>query len=159
MGMSRFRASLAVIGSLIASQALAAAPVARLASVDGAVLVNQGGGFTPVTESTVLHPGDRLLSLRGAHAHLIYANGCAVVLKANAMLTVADMAHGAACKIAASQVADTDFTSDQADAADGSGKGAGAGLSHLALIGIGAGAALGLGVAAASGSFGGTTSP
>jgi hypothetical protein len=167
--MLRVGASLAVIGSLLAGQALAAAPAARLASVDGPVLVNQGAGFTPVTDATVLHPGDRLLSLRGAHAYLIYANGCAVSLKANAMLTVADMAHGASCKVAASQVADTDFTGDQAQAAAGAaaaggGAGAGAagvaGLSTLAVAGGVAGAAaVGVGVAAATGAIGGTTSP
>jgi hypothetical protein len=166
--MSKLGVSLAVIGSLFAGQALAAAaPAARLASVDGPVLVNQGAGFTPVTESTVLHPGDRLLSLRGAHAHLIYANGCAVSLKANAMLTVADMAHGASCKVAAAQVADTDFTGDQAQAAGaaaastaGAAGGAVGGLSTLAIAGIGVGAVgAGLGVAAATGSLGGTSSP
>jgi hypothetical protein len=169
LGMTKVGVSLAVLGSLMASQAFAAvSPVARLASVDGPVLVNQGAGFTPVTESTVLHPGDRLLSLRGAHAHLIYANGCAVSLKANAMLTVTDMARGASCKGAASQVADTDFTGDQAQAAagaaaagGGAGAGAGAaGLSTLAIAGGVAGAgAVGLGVAAATGALGKTTSP
>jgi len=163
--MSRLGVSLAVIGSLFAGQALAAAaPAARLASVDGPVLVNQGAGFTPVTESTVLHPGDRLLSLRGAHAHLIYANGCAVSLKANAMLTVADMAHGASCKVASGQVADTDFTGDQAQAAGAAAGGAAGGtvggLSTLTLVGVGVGTVgAGLGVAAATGSLGGTTSP
>lgn len=165
--MSKLGVSLAVIGSLFASQALAAAaPAARLASVDGPVLVNQGAGFTPVTESTVLHPGDRLLSLRGAHAHLIYANGCAVSLKANAMLTVADMAHGASCKVAAAQVADTDFTGDQAQAAGaaaastaGAAGGTVGGLSTLTLVAVGVGTVgAGLGVAAATGALGKTTS-
>ncbi len=164
--MFKFGASFAIIASLMAGQAFAASPTARLTSVDGPVLVNQGAGFAPLTESTVLHPGDRLLSLRGAHAHLIYANGCAVALKANAMLTVADMAHGASCKAAAAQVADTDFTGDQAQAAgaaaaaSGASAGAAGGLSTLAVAGITAGAVgAGVGVAAATGAIGGTSSP
>lgn len=158
--MSKFGASLAIIGSLIAGQAFAAAaPVARLASVDGPVLVNQGAGFTPVTEATILHAGDRLLSLRGARAHLIYANGCAVALKANAMLTVTNMAHGASCKAAAAQVADTDFTGDAAALAAAGLGGATGGMSAttVALVTVGAVGA-GVGVAAGTGALGGTTS-
>jgi hypothetical protein len=153
--MLKFGASLAVLGSLIAGQAFAAvAPVARLTSVDGPVLVNQGAGFGPATDATVLHPGDRLLSLRGAHAHLIYANGCAVSLKANAMLTVADMARGASCKVAAAQVADTDFTGDEAKMASG-GNGVLSDPSFLIGGTVVAGLAVGIGVAAS----GGTSSP
>jgi hypothetical protein len=160
--MTRTGVSLAIIASLMASQAFAAAaPAARLASVDGPVLVNQGGGFAPVTEATVLHPGDRLLSLRGAHAHLIYANGCAVSLKANAMLTVAEMAHGASCKVANSLVSDTDFTGDVAPAVGAVGLASTAGglsTTTLVVVGVGVVTGTGLGIAAGTGALGGTTS-
>ena len=38
---------------------------------------------------TVLRSGDRVLSMRGARAHLIYTNGCQVALAGRAMATVA----------------------------------------------------------------------
>jgi len=153
------------MASIVGTQVSAsAAPAAKLSSMDGPILVNQGTGFSPVTEATVLRVGDRLLSLRGAHAHLIYANGCMVSLKANAMITVADMSHGAPCKLAASQVVDTDFTGDQAQAGvagvGASGAASAGGLSTLAIAGIGTVAVgAGVGVAAATGAIGGTTSP
>jgi hypothetical protein len=179
--MSSFVARTSVIAltvaSMVAAPAFAAVPAAaRLASIDGPVLVDQGAGFAPVSERTVLRAGDRILSLRGAHARLIYANGCAVQLKGGAMLVVAVPSNCGAAR--AMLVSDTDFTGDQAQAgagaagATGGGAGAGAaaaaggaavtsgvaGLSIGTLAVVGAGAvAVGVGVAAATGSF--STSP
>jgi hypothetical protein len=144
--MGKIGAFLSVIGTLFAAPVFAAGdPAARLASVDGLVLVNQGAGFTPVTNATVLHAGDRLLSLKGAHARLIYANGCAVSLNANAMVTVAASGHGASCMALGRPIADTDTAGAPAQ---------GPGDRTLVLAGLlGLEADLGVGLAA------GTTSP
>jgi hypothetical protein len=111
MSTSKLAAVIALCGSLtlVATQTVAQTAAARLTSVDGPVMVNQGAGFTPLTDKTVLKAGDRVLSLKGAHARLVYANGCAVPLKGAALLTVNP---GAGC--AKSQVvsADTDKTGD-----------------------------------------------
>jgi hypothetical protein len=144
--MRKIGAFLFVIGALITAPVFAAGdPAARLAAVDGLVLVNQGAGFTPVTNGAVLHAGDRLLSLKGAHARLIYANGCAVSLNANAMVTVAASGHGASCMALGRPIADTGVAGAPAQ---------GPGDRTLVLAGLlGLEADLGVGIAS------GTTSP
>lgn len=159
---------MAAIGSLLVSQAYAAVPsAARLTSVDGPVLVNQGFGFAPVGDRTVLHPGDRLLSMKGARALLIYANGCAVALRGGAMVTVSG---NLSCKSGkASLVSDTDFTGDQAQAAaipavagaGGATAAASTALSLTTVLAVTTGVVgVGLGTAVATGAIGKkTTSP
>jgi hypothetical protein len=83
-------ASVALLG--ISGQAMAA-QTAQLASVQGTVLVNQNGRYSPVTSKTTLRAGDRVLAMNGG-AQLTYANGCVVDVSARSMATVADAACG-----------------------------------------------------------------
>jgi hypothetical protein len=83
-------ASVALLG--ISGQAMAA-QTAQLATVQGSVLVNQNGRYSPVTSKTTLRAGDRVLAMNGA-AKLTYANGCVVDVSARSMATVSDAACG-----------------------------------------------------------------
>ena len=136
------------LASFLAVQALAAVPAAAsLASVDGPVMVNQGAGFAPVTDKTVLYVGDRILARKGAHAKLLYANGCVVALKPGSLVTVKSTAS---CKATGSSlVADT---GDQAQPTGGIGRGS------VALVVVGV-AAVGVGAAVAAGGSGGKVAP
>lgn len=83
-------ATIALLG--FSSQAMAG-QTARLSSVQGSVLVNQNGRYTPVTSSTVLRSGDRLMAMNG-DAKLTYADGCAVNVSARSMTTIGSQACG-----------------------------------------------------------------
>ncbi|HEX6859852.1 MAG TPA: hypothetical protein VF138_06600 [Caulobacteraceae bacterium] len=65
----------------------AAGQKAQLSSVGGSVLVSQNGRYVPVTKSTVLRAGDRVLSL-GGDAKLQYADGCVADVAAGSMTTL-----------------------------------------------------------------------
>lgn len=73
------------IGLLLSSQALAGE--VRLAGVQGSVLVNQNGRYVPVTASTSLKAGDRVMAMDGS-ASVTYADGCKVSVGARSMATV-----------------------------------------------------------------------
>lgn len=88
-------ASIALLG--FSSQAMAG-QMARLSSVQGSMLVNQNGRYTPVTSSTVLRSGDRLLAMNG-DAKLTYADGCAVNVSARSMTTIGSQACGGDAKV------------------------------------------------------------
>jgi hypothetical protein len=53
-------------------------PFAKLTSVKGAVLANQGKKFLRVQAGTGLFAGDRILALKDAHATIEFADGCAL---------------------------------------------------------------------------------
>lgn len=91
--MIRKLAVAASVGLLLSSQvALAAEPV-RLNDVQGSVLVNQNGRFVPVTASTVLKAGDRVMAMEGS-ATVAYGAGCNVSITARSMATIGDCAGG-----------------------------------------------------------------
>jgi hypothetical protein len=142
MSKSRLAIATALCTSvaLLATQTLAQTAAARMTSVDGPIMVNQGAGFTPLTDRTVLKAGDRILSSKGAHGNLVYANGCTVPLKGAALLTVTP---GAECAKSQVVVADSDRTGDVFVATPW----------LIALI-IGGATAVSLGAAAAAGAFG-----
>lgn len=85
--MIRKIAVAAIAGLLLSSQVAAAAEGAHVASVQGSVMVNQNGRYVPVTSSTVLKAGDRVMSMDGA-ASISYADGCNVSVSARSMATV-----------------------------------------------------------------------
>src|SRR5271166_2615052 len=64
--------SAAVIVGLVATSAQATV----LSSLDGAVSVNRGNGFTPASIGSPLAPGDRVRTGEGS-ANILYDNGCA----------------------------------------------------------------------------------
>ncbi|MBX3479449.1 MAG: hypothetical protein KF842_03550 [Caulobacter sp.] len=78
----------ASVGLLLSSQVALAAESVRLGGVQGSVLVNQNGRYVPVTASTVLRPGDRVMAMDGS-ATVSYGAGCNVTVAARSMATVA----------------------------------------------------------------------
>lgn len=78
----------ASVGLLLTGQAVAA-DGARLAGVQGSVLVNQNGRYVPVTSSTVLRAGDRVMAMDGS-ATVTYGSGCSVAISARSMATIGD---------------------------------------------------------------------
>ena len=53
-----------------------ACPIAELRSVKGQVLVDEGGGFSPVPEGYQLKDGWKIEVPEGSHAEITYFNGC-----------------------------------------------------------------------------------
>lgn len=84
-------ASIALLG--ISGQAMAGQSV-ELSNVKGSVLVNQNGRYVPVTSTTALRAGDRVLAMNG-DASLVYADGCKVNVSARSMSTIGSEACGA----------------------------------------------------------------
>ena len=66
-----------ISGALIAMLAATSVDAAVLSSSDGAVHVNRGKGFVPVSAGALLHPGDRVRTRKGS-ATILYDNGYAV---------------------------------------------------------------------------------
>ena len=81
----------ASVGLLLTGQAAIAAEGARLGSVQGSVLVNQNGRYVPVTSSTVLKAGDRVMAMDGS-ATVTYGSDCSVAVSARSMATIGDAA-------------------------------------------------------------------
>lgn len=81
----------ASVGLLLTSQVAMAAEGARLGGVQGSVLVNQNGRYVPVTSSTVLKAGDRVMAMDGS-ATVTYGSGCSVAISARSMATIGDNA-------------------------------------------------------------------
>ena len=95
--MFRKTAAVVAIGLMcVATQASAAASVAQLDSIKGSVMVSQGGKFVPVSSTTALQAGDRVVAANG-QAQVTFADGCAVSVAPQAMVTL-----GAASPCAAS---------------------------------------------------------
>ena len=108
--MMKMLISTAIGLALVAGSAAAKdAATARLSAVQGSVMVNQGSGFVPASDKTVLHAGDRLMSLKGGKAHILFANGCDVALSGGAAATIAKPAAG---HCASNFVSDKDRTSE-----------------------------------------------
>jgi len=122
--------------ALIAGPALAQAAPATLASLGGDVMVSHGAGFVHATSKMALRPGDKVVSMKGGSARLVYANGCSVVLTGGSTATVAKSAPCAPGASLASR--DTDRTADQGgeDAAPFFGLGSGALVAGAAIVGI-----------------------
>ena len=81
----------ASVGLLLTGQVAMAADGARLGGVQGSVLVNQNGRYVPVTSSTVLKAGDRVMAMDGS-ATVTYGSGCSVAVSARSMATIGDSA-------------------------------------------------------------------
>lgn len=103
-------ASIALLG--ISGQAMAGQSV-ELSNVKGSVLVNQNGRYVPVTSTTALRAGDRVLAMNG-DASLVYADGCKVNVSARSMATIGSEACGADEVIRVRQ--DETYTGDSAGA-------------------------------------------
>lgn len=62
------------------------AQLATLSNVNGKVLVNKGNGYVAAKSGVALAQGDRLISLNGATASVVYQDGCVTQLPENSLL-------------------------------------------------------------------------
>jgi hypothetical protein len=99
----------ASVGLLLTSQVAMAAEGARLGGVQGSVLVNQNGRYVPVTSSTVLSAGDRVMAMDGS-ATVTYGSGCSVAISARSMATIGD---AATCAGGSSNIVRAAYADDQ----------------------------------------------
>jgi hypothetical protein len=65
------------------------AQVATLNKAEGTVMVDQGKGFVSSKVNAALREGDRVITLSGSGAEIVFADGCRAQLKANNMMTIA----------------------------------------------------------------------
>ena len=69
-------AATASAGLLLAVSATAAEGGAQLRVDQGKVMVSQGGDFTPVSGSSPVRSGDRIMVTEGGAATVLYSEGC-----------------------------------------------------------------------------------
>ena len=81
----------------LATQASAAASVAKLDSIKGSVMVSQGGKYVPASTATGLKAGDRVVAMNG-QAQVNFADGCVVSVAPQAMVTLGEASPCAASK-------------------------------------------------------------
>lgn len=81
----------ASVGLLLTGQVAMAGDGASLGGVQGSVLVNQNGRYVPVTSTTVLKAGDRVMAMDGS-ATVTYGSGCSVAISARSMATIGSVA-------------------------------------------------------------------
>jgi hypothetical protein len=62
--------------------------VATLSQVTGKVMVNKGKGFVAAKSGMALADADRLITLDGSGAVVVYGDGCASQMKANSVMSV-----------------------------------------------------------------------
>ncbi len=74
-----------------------ACPVAELRKVKGKVLVDKGGGFSPVSEGYKLKDGWEIEVTKNSHAEIVYSNGCDEVLEGHTVAAV----DAASCPVGA----------------------------------------------------------
>lgn len=80
---------------LICGQAVAQnATLPHLQTLQGLVYVDQGDGFAPANASTVLHPGDRVMTARGGVAKISYSGGCGQSVDGRSMTVVGGLDCG-----------------------------------------------------------------
>ncbi len=92
--MKRTYMTVALVAGLVHAGAQAEPiQLAALSSVEGKVLVNKGKGFTSAKPGTPLVEGDRVISLNGSSAAVVYKDGCVTQLKENSLLAL-DKAAG-----------------------------------------------------------------
>jgi hypothetical protein len=87
--------------SSLASAQDAPASLATLNKAEGKVMVDKGAGYVSATANTPLNKGDRVITLGGSGAEIVFADGCKSQLKENHMMVIS--AEG--CKAAIAKVA------------------------------------------------------
>ncbi len=65
------------------------AQVATLNKAEGTVMVDQGKGFVSSKAAAKLNEGDRVITLDGSAAEIVFNDGCKTQLKANNMIVIA----------------------------------------------------------------------
>lgn len=74
--------------SSLASAQETPASLATLSKADGKVMVDKGTGFVSATPNTPLNQGDRVVTLGGSGAEIVFADGCKSELKENHMMVI-----------------------------------------------------------------------
>jgi len=139
-----------VVGSValamfaIGSSAVMADSTAVVAQATGKVMVDSGKGFVPVKAGFALKDGDRVVALKASSARINFAQGCALTLAENNLVSVS---KEAGCKteiVAVNRAADPSAVAavggaaaGGAAAAGGGGAAAGAGAAAAGLGGLG----------------------
>lgn len=72
----------------LGSSAVMADSTAVVAQAVGKVMVDSGKGFMPVTAGAALQDGDRVVALKASSATINFAQGCALSLGENNLVTV-----------------------------------------------------------------------
>lgn len=83
-------ASLLFLGA--STLTLAADEPARVATLDraeGTVMVDQGKGFASSKAPARLNEGDRVITLSGSSADIVFSDGCRTRLQANSLIVIA----------------------------------------------------------------------
>jgi hypothetical protein len=78
------------------------ASLATLSKADGKVMVDKGQGYVSATANTPLNQGDRVITLGGSGAEIVFADGCKSELKENHMM---EISAEQGCKAALAKVA------------------------------------------------------
>lgn len=80
----------ASLGLCLQAASYAAEPgtVATLGGAEGTVMVDHGKGFVTSKAGEALYENDRVITLEGATAKVVFADGCAANLKSNNMIVV-----------------------------------------------------------------------
>ena len=81
-------AGLMFTGASVASAQDAAASLATLSKAEGKVMVDKGEGFASATANAKLNQGDRVITLGGSNAEIVFADGCRAQLKENNMMEI-----------------------------------------------------------------------
>lgn len=82
-------AAMALLGGFASvAFAEAQAPVAKLAQVEGRVMVNAGTNYVMAASGTQLQPGTKVATTKGASVAIVYNDGCVKQLKESSILTV-----------------------------------------------------------------------
>lgn len=111
--------------STMASAQDAPAGLATLSKAEGTVMVDHGKGFVTSTVNATLNEGDRVITLDGSGAEIVFGDGCKSQLKANHMIVIS-AAQG--CKAAIASV-------DGAKTAGAEAAGAGSGTPTAHVVG------------------------
>ena len=83
-------ASLLFLGaSSLASAQGEPAQVATIKKAEGTVMVDHGKGFVTSKVNAPLNEGDRVITLGGSGAEIVFNDGCRTQLKANNMIVIA----------------------------------------------------------------------
>jgi hypothetical protein len=89
MKKAEFAAVAAACLAALAGQAWGAdTAAAQVTSTSGAVVVLQAGRTAPVTSTTALRAGDRVLAMENGQAQMKFADGCVVSIQPKSIATV-----------------------------------------------------------------------
>lgn len=79
--MKSFGASLVAFAAVSALSFDGSAIAATLTSIQGAVKINSGSGFSQVAGATEVPPGTSVMAAPGASAEIVYPDGCRIPVR------------------------------------------------------------------------------